>query len=460
MPNFSNRFIQQLASAALIFAASSLILVAHAGEAARVVFVSGKSDVDGLAAVLNAAVQEGNEITTGADGYVYLKTIDNGFLILRPNTKARIVTYHVDNKDPINTRIKLELLNGVARSISGDAVKLARQNFRFNTPVAAIGVRGTDFTVYTNQDTSRVTVLSGGVIVAGFGGACAPQGTGPCEGMASQELFARQQGQLLQISKGQAKPLLLNSNGAAPDVVSPPRIDEPAAKTSGNPSASATAPNAIAGDVNLDPQKAVALTQALTPPKPPTPTPTLPPVPVVISPPAVDPLKDSIIWGRYASILGQAPTINVKQQQDAQATSVANSEIFILFQAKGTEWRVPTSGNMSFALSNSEAYIKNESQGVYTAAAIENAKLQLDFANAKFTTAFDLISSNKERFALQSQGGISSDGRLDGNNQFSYPTNMAVSGVVTAEKGGTAAYYFQSRLDKDRLASGITYWGK
>ena len=458
MHNFSNRYIKQLVSAALLFAASSSILVAYAGEAARVVFVSGKSEVAGVAAVLDAVVQEGNEITTGADGYVYLKTIDHGFLILRPNTKARIVTYHVDSKEPVNTRIKLELLNGVARSISGDAVKLARQNFRFNTPVAAIGVRGTDFTVFTNQDTSRVTVLTGGVIVTGFGGSCAPQGTGPCEGSAGQELFARQQGQLLQISKGQVKPLLLNSNGAAPDVISPPRIDEPAAKIGANVSAGATAPNAIAGDVNLDPQKALALTQALTPPKPPTPP--APTVPPIISPPAVDPLKDSVIWGRYASILGRAPTINVKQQQDAQAVSVANSEIFILFQAKGSEWRVPTSGSMSFSLNNSEAFIKNESQGVYTAANIENAKLQLDFANAKFSTAFDLISSDKERFALQSQGGISSDGRLDGNNQFSYPTNMAVSGVVTAEKGGTAAYYFQSRLDKDHLASGITYWGK
>ena len=190
--------------------------LAYADEAGRIVFVAGKAEIGGQPVALNAAVSEGAELSTGADGYMYLKTVDNGFFILRPNSRARIVNYHVDQKDPSNTHIKLELLNGVARSISGDAVKQARQNFRFNTPVAAIGVRGTDFTVYTTQETSRVAVISGGVIVSGFGGACAPQGSGPCEGGTSVELFARQRDQLVQISKGQTKPQLLQNNGASP----------------------------------------------------------------------------------------------------------------------------------------------------------------------------------------------------------------------------------------------------
>ena len=155
-------------------------------------------------------MQEGELLTTGADGFIYVKTVDNGLFILRPNTKARIAAYHVDAKNPANTRIKLELLSGVARSQSGDAVKLARQNFRFNTPVAAIGVRGTDFTVFTDQDTSRVAVISGGIVVSGFAGACRPEGSGPCEGMASRELSASQRGQLLQVQRGQGAPQLMS----------------------------------------------------------------------------------------------------------------------------------------------------------------------------------------------------------------------------------------------------------
>jgi hypothetical protein len=125
--------------------------IAAAAEAGRVVFVTGQAQVGARAAVQDVAVQEGDQITTGADGYIYVKTVDNGFLILRPNSKARVVAYAIDKADPSKTQVKLELQQGVARAISGQGVQQAKQNFRFNTPVAAIGVRGTDFTVYTDQ---------------------------------------------------------------------------------------------------------------------------------------------------------------------------------------------------------------------------------------------------------------------------------------------------------------------
>jgi hypothetical protein len=164
---------------------------AYAGEAGRIVFVTGEVYADSRRAALNDAVREGQELSTGKDGYVYLKTADDGLLILRPASRARIVAYHVDRQVPSNTHVKLELLSGVARSVSGTAVKQARQNFRFNTPVAAIGVRGTDFTVFTDQESSSVTVLSGAIVVSGFGGACLPTGGGPCEHTASRGVGGR-----------------------------------------------------------------------------------------------------------------------------------------------------------------------------------------------------------------------------------------------------------------------------
>src|SRR6476619_1062312 len=69
---------------------------ALAAEAGRVVFVVGKAEVGARAAVVDAAVQEGDQLSTGADGYIYMKTVDQGFLILRPNSRARIAAYHVD----------------------------------------------------------------------------------------------------------------------------------------------------------------------------------------------------------------------------------------------------------------------------------------------------------------------------------------------------------------------------
>ncbi|RYE87632.1 MAG: hypothetical protein EOO78_35540, partial [Oxalobacteraceae bacterium] len=204
---------------------------AVAAEAGKVIFASGQAQVAGKAGAEGTSVDEGELLSTGADGFLYVKTLDNGLFILRPNTKARIVAYRVDRKNPANTQVKLELISGVARSKSGDAVKQGRQNFRFNTPVAAIGVRGTDFTVYTDQDTSRVAVLTGGVVVSGFAGACRPEGGGPCEGAASRELFAAQRGQLIEVTLGAAAPKMVPTSSISPDQVSPPRSDEPVARS-------------------------------------------------------------------------------------------------------------------------------------------------------------------------------------------------------------------------------------
>jgi len=290
---------------------------AVAAEAGKIIFVAGKASLDERPATLSAPVQEGELLSTGPDGYLYIKTIDDGLFILRPSTKARITAYHVDRDNPANTRIKLELISGVARSQSGQAVKLARQNFRFNTPVAAIGVRGTDFAVSADHDTTRVTVLSGGITISGFAGACRPEGSGPCEGAASRDLSSAQRGLLLQIQRGQSAAQLLPATTLAPDVVSPPRIDEPGGKPAvgGGGGGGGTALNAV--DPSLDTKKntivqnQVSLLQASLnqdaikgnnppPSTPSTPADPLPPVvvtppvtvpeqPVVVTPPVVTP---------------------------------------------------------------------------------------------------------------------------------------------------------------------------
>jgi hypothetical protein len=422
----------------LLMAAS----LAQAGEAARIVFVAGEVQTAGNQLQLGNAVQEGDEVSTGADGYVYLKTIDNGFLILRPNSRARIVAYHIDMQKPANTRVKLELLSGVARTISGDGVKQARQNFRFNTPVAAIGVRGTDFTVYTDQETSRVAVISGGVVVSGFAGACGPEGSGPCEGTASRELFAKQAGLLLQVRKGQPAPQLLPNSGASPDVIAPPRADEPNGKGAGATGSG----SATAKDVNLDPQKTTDLNKLAA-------AATANPIPV-IEPPR------QIIWGRWQQVLDQPGTVDLAKQLEGKAQLIAINTQFALLRAKGSEWQVPTTGSLNFGLRDSGAYIIDEAHNnALTAAKVENGRLSVDFAKATFATSLDLVNQ-AERFKLQSTGQIGPDGQLYGASQLSRPTNMGVSGFLSAENGGSAAYLFQSRLDDQRTATGATYWTK
>ncbi len=429
----------------LLLAAS----LAQAGEAGRIVFVKGDVQIAGRSIALEHAVQEGDELTTGADGYVYLKTVDNGFLILRPNSRARIAAYHVDQQDPAKTRIKLELLNGVARSISGEAVMQSRQNFRFNTPVAAIGIRGTDFTVSTDQITSRIAVITGGVVVSGFSGSCSPAGNGPCEGNTSRELFADQAGQILQVEQGQALPQQLQGNGLSPDDIAPPLQGEPSGRRVG---AGITA-GTIAGtsqamlnpsnvDLSLDTQRSANSLLLNTPP-------------VLNTPPE---LQRQIIWGRWETVLDQAGNIDIVKIIEAKGEVLAITPYFALLRTSGIDWQAPIQGTMGFALKQSEAYILNEPSRSVSPAKLENGQLQVDFARTSFATSFDLVSQQNERFKFQAHGAVARDGRLFGDSQFASPTNMAVSGAIGPENGGTAAYIFQGRIDDNRLGTGVTSW--
>lgn len=439
---------RSLAVVAMLACAS----LAQAGEAGRLMFVTGAVQAGGRAAVQGDAVQEGDELSTGKDGYAYMQTSDDGLLILRPSTRVRVVVYHIDQANPANTRVKLELLSGVARSVSGSGVKQARQNFRFNTPVAAIGVRGTDFTVFTDQETSNVTVMSGAVVVSGFSGACQPGGAGPCEHAASRELSAGQIGQMLQVHRGQAEPKLLSATATAPDNATPPRADEPATKGGGSTSA----------EPSLDPRKNLLLLQVavaqLQPPETPEKPvlPVLPVLPPVVEVPVVEPVKMSeMVWGRWTAVLGQAANVDTAAQVAAGSERIASNSYYTIFRTAGAQAPVPQQGSVAFNLGQSEAFVLADANQVMTAAKLDNGFLQVDFGKASFATGFDL-NSGGERYKMQATGGVSETGLLSGSAFYVNGTNMTVNGALGSSNN--AAYIFSTRLDDKKRAYGITHW--
>jgi hypothetical protein len=440
----------------LILAASLALSAsaASAGEAGKIIFVAGSVQVDGKAAALNGAVNEGEMLATGKDGYLYIRTPDNGLFILRPNSKGRIATYQIDKQNPANTRVKLELMSGVARSQSGEAVKLARQNFRFNTPVAAIGVRGTDFTVFTDQETSRVTVLSGGITVSGFAGSCSPDGSGPCEGSAARELSATQRGLQLQVQKGQSTPQLLQGGSSlAPDVVAPPRPDEP---KSGNGSA----------DVNLDPKKDANLQLAAKDSNQGTPPPVKPadPDPIVTVPPevTVEPSKPEVpkvyrevSWGRWNALAG-APT--AKLTKDG-ATRIAMNDQYVLFRENaGDKFQTPERGSVSFTLADGDARVKERASNALSVATLQNGTLSFDFGKSSFLTSFDLQTAKGETYQLGASGFVQRDGVFYARDMARPGANIGVTGALKDLNG--AQYLFEGALGNDRVVTGAATWKK
>lgn len=447
----------------IIGALACMAQAAQAAEAGKVIFTAGKATVAEQQAADGRAVEEGQMLSTGADGFLYVKTIDNGLFILRPNTRARIVAYHVDTQHPENTRVKLELLSGVARSKSGDAVKQARQNFRFNTPVAAIGVRGTDFTVFTDSATSRVAVISGAIVMSGFAGSCRPDGAGPCEGNTSRELTAAQRGQLLQLQRGQAAPQLLQSSPLSPDQVSPPRADEPLTVVS-----SAVLPNldvqktaTLSGVIDKVP---TALPPAVTPePVPPatTPVPIESPVPVPQQIEVSLPARP-IVWGRWQMVANVPANLILSVAQQKNELLVVDGN-YALLRGLGTDnYVAPNNGAIGFQLSSSEAFVYTDYTANYrvsTPALLKNGTLNVDFATKSFVTSMDMTSSAGNA-KLSGSGTVDINGRLNGDSSNGKIGIMNIQGLLSSQNGGSAAYIFDSRLDDKRTVNGGTSWQK
>jgi hypothetical protein len=508
------RTIFKWRSALVTVAALFMLGLAHSQTVGTIIQTQGDARVAGSLAKAGDSVQAGQPLATGPNAYIYIKTIDGGFLILRPGSLAQVIAYTVDPAQPANSRFKIELQSGVARSISGDAVKKSRENFRFNTPVAAIGVRGTDFTVYTDSQTTRVSVVSGGIVVSGFGAGCGPEGGGPCEGAAKRELYASQTLQVVQVNRGQALPQILRSNSLAPDATAPPRADEPAKALSGSSvgtSVGVSAPLvASATSPDLAPRKTAVLetpAPVVPPPvviTPPVVVPSLvvevpvvvvppvlvapvvvappvvvalpvvappvveaqpvvvePPVVVIVTPPAVIapvvPPLPALVWGRWQALADQSAEVSLTDLK-ANNQLLALNSFYALGRNKDNLWQAPSSGAVSFSLQSSQALVQSDA-GSVTAASLENGRLNVNFSSSTFTTQFDLLTQGK-RLSRMAEGNVFNDGTFANASQFLGANNMLVQGVLASSPVLQAGYVFQSRIDSGNVAYGITQWGK
>lgn len=106
----------------------------------------------------NGAVFGGEVISTGPNSYLNIRFSDGGRILLRPNTRFQIQEYQYAAPKPVRNQRSGEtvteqeegnavfrLLKGGFRAITGLIGKENRANYKVATPVATIGIRGTDF---------------------------------------------------------------------------------------------------------------------------------------------------------------------------------------------------------------------------------------------------------------------------------------------------------------------------
>lgn len=88
---------------------------------------------------------------------------DNSLMTFRPETKFSINEYinATSNKKSGVSKFVVNLLEGGFRTVTGLISKQSPKNYQVNTPVATIGVRGTDYSVVVQDNKTYIKQISG-----------------------------------------------------------------------------------------------------------------------------------------------------------------------------------------------------------------------------------------------------------------------------------------------------------
>lgn len=390
-----------LRSAALsIMIASALVAPVGALAAdivGHILFAIGDARLaDGTALKKDDPVVAGESIVTGTNGHVHIRFIDDAFVSVRPNSRLVVEQYVYDPLSPANNRVRFMLAEGVARLITGKAGQAAKDNFRLNTPVAAIGIRGTDFQVQAKDALTRVAVQQGAVVISPFSGDCAQGALGPCGGNSARELAGSLSGKYLEVKGAGAPVLVTPPNGRLPFEL--PRPEEPKVNLGNDSQKAAALPEGMSGSTNL-------------------------------------------MWGRW-SAQSTAPS---------GYEMIGHNDALVLFRTVES-MALPTTGFVQFQLQQGEAYGRRGGGG-YEPASVSAGSFSVNFDKMKYATSFVWQFDGEQRY-LHSKGSVSDSGRMVADRSAS---NVALSGALNGS-GDEAAYIFFKNINNDLKAYGILRW--
>lgn len=375
------------------------------------------------------SVHVGERIETEPGGHVHLRFVDGAFVSVRPGSRLVVETYRYDAARPQDSAIRFTLEQGVARAISGKGAEAARERFRLNTPIAAIGVRGTDFVVLAEPERVRVAINSGAIVLTPLGEGCLADALGPCATTASRALSAEMGMVMLEFQRQQGAPRLVPINGALPDRANPPAPEEPRRGARGSSGVSETNPEVLA-------IQAVSAGQALAqqPPRP-------------AFPPA------TLVWGRWTSPLPGDSLGVFYDEASAGRKVTAGNQYFALFRPEPPlPVLVSNLGRVDFTLRDAQVHLLRG--GIAELGRVDGAWLSVDFGARQFATGIGMSHPAVGPASLQISGGI----RDDGVFAVRTPDGRAVAGALTVD-GKEAGYFFEQPVTGGAFM-GITRWAR
>lgn len=459
-----------------LLAALSWALSAHAAvpdRAGEVTFLIGEARITsgpeaGTVLRRGSAVMPGQQIETSDNGHLHIRFVDGAAVAVRPMTRLRIDDYTYAPNDPSQNRIRFFLQEGALRSITGKAGEATKDRFRINTPVAAIGIRGTDFNVQTTGDLTRASLFQGAIVLSPLGGGCSASALGPCVGAAALELDEHQRSSYA-LQAGVSDPMAQLvpkklENGSKPSLT-PAGLPSQPTRTDTAVTVVAAAPDTTKSQNEGFATEAVAssrveqlaeIVPTILPssidPHPETPAKPEAPRPTEVA--LAHEANPQVWWGRWAAyadpadpggtydarrIPGRSENIGGNQVQGLLRTYLAGSQL-------------PTSGGeVSFALARYEALTLTH--GSYTPALITAASLTMNFDTRRFATQLSVAPTDTSLVNMSAVGRIERDGRFFSDSG----QDMTLSGGL-ANRGQQAGYGFERPLSRDTLLFGATAW--
>lgn len=408
---------------------------------------------DGSQAVLRqgSEVVVGDRVETGANGHVHLRFVDRGAVSVRPGSVLEVQSYRYDRERPETNEVRLKVEHGTARSISGAATEADKSRFRLNTPIAAIGVRGTDFIVQSTPQEVRAVVAQGAITVAPLGNGCSAAALGPCSGAAARELSAEMGRLMVEVRSGERVAQIAPAVAALLPAL---HVADSAAVTErSGPEAVARFAALAAAQPSLDPRlrtndRAAADVLSIAP---------------ITKFEGGEPNRRQdadaqLAWGRWSFSRADYDKVSLEYKEASQGRHVTVGD------ADGGLWRrggtglisdqvfaPPEAGRVDLRLTRGSAGF--EVGGRVEAASVDGGTLQLDFGQRTFATALALSSASAGRVELRAGGLVDANGVFNSGN-----AEQRVSGAISFD-GKEAGYLFE-RITSGGVFRGRTLWGK
>lgn len=407
----------------------------------------------------------GDQITTQSNSTVHVRFVDDATVAVRKDSQLQILSYHYDRARPEASQVKFNLLRGETRAISGDAAKSARDQFRLNTPIAAIGVRGTDFVVNATESSTRALVNEGIIVMAPLSAECSFDGFGPC--IANSVELSGDNLQVAQLDQSDMNPRLMPAAQDRGSEVLQQEVRSLIASTgtTSNRSESAdefgqevfleesTSTRVVANATTEAPITQPPITEVPGPTTPTTPEPAPPLLGFTPDVPAAAEAltSDQLVWGRYAAGFGDLEriTLPLAEARVGRTVSVGNFD-YGLFRFEDEKQRLVAGlGVVGFDLRSAQAYYTNAS-GV-SPLAVLGGNLEIDFQLNRFATELNLNHSQHGVIDFSAAGSVFAGGYFHSRDD-----SQRIAGAVSLD-GTEAGYFFEQQLEGASI-QGLTLW--